>query len=303
MTMLSFLRVLCCYALLSLAFANSVKRVAVTGGAGRTGSIVFKKLLERSSEFDAVALVRTEKSKRKLLKQSGANPEQVVVCDVSNENSVKQALVGVGADKLVLCTSAVPQILPLSIVKLMIGKLFKKTGGRPEFKFRKGGSPYHVDWLGAKAQVDAAKASGSIKQVVVVGSMGGTDDSNFLNTIGRKEDQPLSGNILQWKRKAESYLVNSGLPYTIIHPGGLLDKAGGEREIVFGVDDELLKEKTRSIPRADVAEVCVQSLLSPLALNRAFDIISREPAEGSSGPFQHNWPKWFESSKGRNCRY
>jgi hypothetical protein len=25
---------------------------------------------------------------------------------------------------------------------------------------------------------------------------------------------------LQWKRKAEQYLINSGLNYTIIHPGG-----------------------------------------------------------------------------------
>jgi uncharacterized protein YbjT (DUF2867 family) len=295
-----------CFCVVLAVVTSSITRVAVTGGAGRTGSIVFKKLLERTNEFEPVALVRTEKSRRALIKQSGAKPEQVVVCDVSNESSVKQALVG--ADKLVLCTSAVPQILPLSIIKLMVGKLFKKTG-RPEFKFRKGGSPYHVDWLGAKAQVDAAKASG-VKQVVVVGSMGGTDPSNFLNTIGRKEDDVLSGNILQWKRKAEWYLTNSGLPYTIIHPGGLLDKAGGEREIVFGVDDELLKEKTRSIPRADVAEVCVQSLLSPLALNRAFDVISREPAGGAGGkdapapqPFKHDWQRWFEASGGRNCHY
>jgi hypothetical protein len=43
--------------------------------------------------------------------------------------------------------------------------------------------------------------------------MGGTDPENRLNKIG-------GGNILVWKRKAEIYLVNSGLPYTIVHPGG-----------------------------------------------------------------------------------
>jgi hypothetical protein len=26
--------------------------------------------------------------------------------------------------------------------------------------------------------------------------------------------------LLQWKRKAEQYLIASGLNYTIIHPGG-----------------------------------------------------------------------------------
>lgn len=30
------------------------------------------------------------------------------------------------------------------------------------------------------------------------------------------------GNILLWKRKAEQYLMSSGLKYTIIHPGGKL---------------------------------------------------------------------------------
>lgn len=26
--------------------------------------------------------------------------------------------------------------------------------------------------------------------------------------------------VAQWKRKAEQYLIASGVPYTIIHPGG-----------------------------------------------------------------------------------
>lgn len=37
-----------------------------------------------------------------------------------------------------------------------------------------------VDWLGAKAQIDAAKAAG-VRKVVVVGSMGGTQPDNMLN--------------------------------------------------------------------------------------------------------------------------
>jgi hypothetical protein len=44
---------------------------------------------------------------------------------------------------------------------------------RMEFVYPAGGSPEEVDWLGAKAQVDAAKAAG-VKKVVFVGSMGGT---------------------------------------------------------------------------------------------------------------------------------
>lgn len=55
-----------------------------------------------------------------------------------------------------------------------------------------------VDWLGAKALIDAAKAAG-VKHFVYVGSMGGTQPDNFLNTIGKQEDGT-GGDILLWKR-------------------------------------------------------------------------------------------------------
>lgn len=61
-------------------------------------------------------------------------------------------------------------------------------------------------------------------------------------------------------------VVSPTLERTIIsrccRPGGLLDKEGGLRELIVGKDDELLQTETRTIPRADVAEVCVQVLLS-----------------------------------------
>ncbi|CAI9783260.1 unnamed protein product [Fraxinus pennsylvanica] len=63
--------------------------------------------------------------------------------------------------------------------------------------------------------------------------------------------------ILVWKREAEQYLADSGIPYTIIRAGDLQDKEGGVREALVGKDDELLKTETRTIARADVAEVCI----------------------------------------------
>lgn len=70
-----------------------------------------------------------------------------------------------------------------------------------------------VDWIGQKAQIDAAKDAG-VRRVVLISSMGGTDRSNRLNAFG-------NGNILVFKRQAEEYLMGSGLEYTILHPGGL----------------------------------------------------------------------------------
>lgn len=273
-----------------LATVRSSK-VVVTGGAGRTGSLVVKRLLD-FKEFNTIAAVKNEKSVSTLAKKiPGAS---VVVGDIRDPASLEKLFEN--CDKVVLATSAVPKIKFLSILKVFALKLFKKTA-RPEFWFEENGDPYNIDWLGAKNTIDAAKKAG-VKQFVFISSMGGTDKENFLNTIGRVEGEENSGNILLWKRKAEKYLIDSGMPYTIIHPGGLLDKAGGEREIVFGVDDKLLAEKTRSIPRADVAEVCVQAMLRPSGLKRAFDVISKEPGDGK---VTSDWDLFFRQ-KG-NCKY
>ncbi len=146
---------------------------------------------------------------------------------------------------------------------MLIKKLLKQEGAMPEFTWKEKQNPEAADWLGQKAQIDAAVAAG-VKKVVLVSSMGGTQEDNRLNKLGEQE----GGNILIWKRKAEKYLIASGLEYTIIHPGGLTDEAGGERELVVDVDDRLLERKQRSIPRADVAELSVQCIALPQARNR-----------------------------------
>ncbi|MCO5586335.1 hypothetical protein L7F22_040274 [Adiantum nelumboides] len=93
-------------------------------------------------------------------------------------------------------------------------------------------------------------------------------------------DYEATGPFLVWKRKAEQYLADSGIPYTIIRAGGLQDTEGGVRELLVGKDDELLATNTRTISRADVAEVCVQAFLIAEAKNKAFDLSSKPQGEG-----------------------
>lgn len=45
------------------------------------------------------------------------------------------------------------------------------------------------------------------------------------------------------------------------------------------MDDTLLKSNPRTIPREDVAELCVQCLGLPAASNRSFDVISAKPED------------------------
>lgn len=244
------------------------RRVVVTGAGGQTGGHAFRKLLAQPDEFAPIGIVRTEESKAALV-ETGVPADSVVVADITDSAAITAAIKD--CDALIIATSAVP----------VPGAKDEETG-RPIFDFPNG-QPEQVDWLGQKAQIDAAKACGPETHVVICSSMGGTDPSNMLNGIG-KETLPdgtvKGGNILLWKRKAEKYLIDSGLPYTVVHPGGLINEPGSKREIVIGVDDDRT-EGERSIPREDVAEVLVQAVRIPSYRGRSFDIRSKQEGEGT----------------------
>lgn len=262
-------------------------RVVVTGAGGQTGQLVFRKLLAQPDAFAPVGIVRTEESRAALL-ESGVPPDSVLVVDVTDPAAVSAAVQCV--DALIICTSAKP---------VKMGE--DEATGRPIFGFPNG-QPEQVDWLGQKAQIDAAKACGPDTHVVLCSSMGGTDASNMLNRIGREElpdGSTSGGNILKWKRKAEKYLIDSGLPYTVVHPGGLVNEPGGKREIVIGVDDDW-SEGGRMIPREDVAEVLLQAVLNPAYRGRSFDIRSKNEGEGA---VTSDFNALLHQLEGKNCDY
>ena len=271
-------------------------RVAVSGAGGRTGSLVMKLLASDPASFAPPrGLVRSPKSADKLRGTlRDAVPDfsdarvEIVEGDVVSDADLDRLCAD--RDALVVLTSAVTKPKIPSLLVALVSKIVPwMEARRPEFYFPEDGSPERVDWLGQKAQVDAAARSGSVRRVVIVSSMGGTQVDNFLNTMGGGGDVG-SANILLWKRKAEMYLVarSPELEHVVVHPGGLLDKPGGERELLVGVDDRLLDGDRRSVPRADVARVVCGALLDPSAVAVSFDLASREPGEGDRGPTRTN---------------
>ena len=156
--------------------AQALKKVLVTGAGGRTGKLVFEQL-KADDNYKPVGLARSSKA-QKALRAVGASDDEVCVADIADEKSLADAMTG--CDAVVLCTSAVPAIKPLSLMKTMATKVlpFVKTS-RPSFKFPKNGTPEEVDWFGAKKQIDAAKKAG-VKQFVFVSSMGGVFPRQLL---------------------------------------------------------------------------------------------------------------------------
>jgi uncharacterized protein YbjT (DUF2867 family) len=294
--MKKFAQMLCLLGLFATTIAGlstspppTLTKVLVTGAAGRTGQLVFGALLE-DSRYEAKALVRSEKSGKKLRKvvpATGLN--QIVVCDVTTLGEELTTPAGLDEFKaMIICTSAVPKISKRSLVKAFLTVPLNVIRRKKAFDFRslsfvfkKGQYPEKVDYEGQIAQIDLAKKLG-MKHVVVVGSMGGTDSTNFLNTIGKNADGSGNGDILLWKRKAERYLVDSGLDYTIIHPGGLTDTPPGQEDYVIDVDDKLIVNKKRSISRGDVADLCIAALTVGKGKKVALDVITRVPEEGAT---------------------
>lgn len=250
----------------------SIKQVLVTGATGKTGSIVYQKLQVKEN-YQVKGLAR---STAKVTEMFGSTTN-FYFGDIKDQESLSEAFKG--CQQLVILTSASPTMVAPP-----------KPGEPPQFAYEPDGMPELVDYQGQKNQIDMAIAVG-VEQIVLVGSMGGTNENHPLNMMG-------NGKILIWKRKAEEYLVNSGINYTIIRAGGLLDQPGGVRKLLVGDNDQLLLNPpdgvATSIPRADVAETVVQALQQPSAINKAFDLISYP--EGDGNPVTQDFAALFSQT-------
>ncbi len=129
--------------------------------------------------------------------------------------------------------------------------------------------PEFVDYGGVRNMAEAAAAA-NLRQFVLVSSMGVTHEDHVLNKM--------FNNVLMWKFRGEEALRASGVPYTIVRPGGLINEPGGQKLIIFAQGDN----GAGTIPRADLASVCVAALSSPDVLNKTFEVSS-----GKSAPAQN----------------
>lgn len=144
------------------------------------------------------------------------------------------------------------------------------TGAKPSFNPT---APFSVDFQGTKNLVDVAKEK-RIQQFVFVSSL---CTSKFFHPLN------LFWLILYWKKQGEKYLIDSGLNYTIVRPGGLKNEDNAE-PILLSSADTLFEG---SIPRTKVAQVCVESLFYPQAQNKIIEIVTKADAPAK------NWEQMF----------
>jgi len=136
--------------------------------------------------------------------------------------------------------------------------------------------PEAVDFGGVKNLADAAAATG-VQQFVLVSSSGVTQEDHFLNKV--------MNNVLKWKFKGEEALRESGVDYTIVRPGGLINNPGGSERLVFAQGDT----SAGRISREDVALICIAALGKSEAIGKTFETYSTEQ------PGSNDWGALFGS--------
>ena len=247
------------------AFAAETTKVVVAGATGQTGRRVLERLAGKPG-LAVIGGVRNVDAAQKTLAESstvirGAMVQQVASVDTSavelkHLDVVKDSVSDLaatlqGADAMIIATGFIP--------------------GNP---FEMNSAAHAVDNVGTCKLVDAAKAAG-IKKIVMVSS---------ILTNGRNWGQEKSpgfvvtnafGNVLDEKIVAENYLRSSGIDYTIVRPGGLKAKPPTGALKISGEDTLNSGEVSRDL----VADVCIAALTDKKASNKVLEIIEDEGTE------------------------
>ncbi len=259
--------------------------VLVAGATGGVGQLVTAKLLEKNS-FKVRILTRKESKAKKMF----GDRVEIAIGDIRNSENLAEATKDV---KYIICctgTSAFPSAKwdfeidnnLLDWLKIYFDADFRNSKAK--------NSPQQVDTEGVINLVNAAPKD--LARFIFVSSCGVLRKDTFpyslLNSFG----------VLDAKKAGEEAIINSGLPYTIVRPGRLIDgpytsydlntllkaKTDNRLDVVLGTGDTL----TGQTSRIDVAEACMQSLFYPITSNQIFEIVNF-----GKRPSQINWEKLF----------
>jgi nucleoside-diphosphate-sugar epimerase len=197
----------------------------------------------------AKCLTEQGKKVKALLRSQEARPEleamgiKVVMGDALDAAAVEHAMLG---DE------------PISAVISTIGGL-PKDGER-------------ADYLGNKNLIDAAVKAG-VQKFILVSSIGSGES---VVAIPPQALETLRSVLLE-KEQAEKHLIESGLTYTVIRPGGLKSEPATGN----GVLTEDYKV-AGSIHRADVAQLVCKCLFSEAANNKILSAVDQQMTYGQA---------------------
>ncbi|WP_445636455.1 Epimerase [Nostoc sp. DSM 114161] len=245
--------------------------VLVAGGTGGVGQLVVGKLLEKGVRVRV--LTRDAAKAEKMFNRQ----VEIVVGDTRQPATLDAATSDV--TQIICCTG---------------------TTAFPSARWEFEESPNLIEWgltflnpqsSQAKAKNSPAKIDAQGVSNLVAAAPQNLQRFVFVSSCGilRKDRFPFSVlnafGVLDAKQKGEESIVNSGLPYTIIRPGRLIDgpytsydlntllraKTGGKSAVVLGTGDTLVGDASR----IDVANACVECLFYPSTSRKIFEIVNK----------------------------
>ncbi|CAK0811588.1 unnamed protein product [Prorocentrum cordatum] len=128
-----------------------------------------------------------------------------------------------------------------------------------------------IEWYCVKNRVDTLLVAGKDgKRIVLFSSMSTSKPHKH---------------VLEDKARAEKYIIEQGVPYTIVKPCGLSEDDAGDRDLLIGHDDvadanDWFKTCFHKVPRAHVVSVASAALLSLPAGQMRFDICAKLAGSG-----------------------
>jgi uncharacterized protein YbjT (DUF2867 family) len=148
----------------------------------------------------------------------------------------------------------------------VISAMISTIGGLPKDGER-------ADYLGNRNLIDIAVTIG-VKHFILITSIGSGESIVALPP----QVLEVLGPVLKEKEKAEKHLINSGLNYTIIRPGGLKTAPATNRGLLT-TDYHV----SGTIHRADVAKLAYKCLISLAARGKILSAVDRDMMTPSVG--------------------
>jgi uncharacterized protein YbjT (DUF2867 family) len=258
---------------------NPNSLVFVAGATGGVGQLTVATLIDQ--QIPVRAMVRPGPESRAKAECLFDQRAELVEADTQTPATLAVAMAGI--THLICCTGTTafpserwglthPDGQPLSPLEKL------RAFFDPQFRNQRAtNGPYQVDYLGVQNLIAAAPST--LERFVLVSSLGINRQTQFpftiLNAFG----------VLAAKQKGEEALHASGLPYTIVRPGRLIDgpytsydlntllkaTTQGKLGVVVGKGDTLQGDASR----IDVARVCVEVLRVPATLNQTFELVNQ----------------------------
>lgn len=227
--------------------------VLIAGATGGVGQLAVAKALEKGLS------VRVLTRQADKAKQMFGDRVEVAVGDIRQSDTLPAAVENV--THIICCTGTTA---------------FPSSKWDFQNFFSAQNSPQQVDAVGVKNLV--AVAPRDLQRFIFVSSCGVLRKKQFpfniLNAFG----------VLDAKQAGEEAIAASGLPYTIIRPGRLIDgpytsydlntlfkaKTDGKLAVVVGTGDTLVGDTSR----IDVAAACVECISYPTTIGKTFEIVN-----------------------------